>query len=141
MIKDTIQFKIEYNFPVAQVWRALTQKEAMSEWLMPCNIEPQIGFKFQFQTKSFPGFDGTVNCEVLELIENKLLVFSWSGGPLKKTKVSFKLEDLGNKTLVIFEHSGFEGVLNKLIIKKILAHGWKSKILPILLLNYLRKNG
>jgi len=139
-MKNTIQFTIEYNFPITQVWRAITDKNAMSEWLMPCDIEPIVGHKFQFKTKSFPGFNGTIDCEVLEVIEKELLSFSWSGGPLKQTKVSFRLQQSGNNTILHFEHSGFEGVLNKLIVQKILSNGWKTKILPILLRKYLEKN-
>lgn len=140
-MKDTISIEIEYDFPIAEIWKAITDKEAMSEWLMPCDIEPVVGQKFQFKTKSFPGFNGTINCQVLEVIKNELLTFSWSGGPLKQTKVSFRLKRTENKTILYFEHSGFEGFLNKLIVQKILSNGWKTKILPVLLQNYLEKNG
>ncbi len=141
LMKNTIQFRITYDHTLADVWKAITDKEAMSEWLMPCNIEPVVGHKFQFKTKPFPGFNGTIDCEVLEVIENKLLSFSWSGGPLKQTRVSFRLEKAEDKTILNFEHSGFDGFLNKLIVQKILSNGWKTKILPVLLLKYLNKNG
>lgn len=140
-MKDTIQFNIKYHFPIAEVWKALTDKEAMSAWLMPCDIEPVVGHTFQFKTKPFPGFNGTINCEVLEVVEHELLSFSWSGGPLQQTKVSFKLEKSGDHTILYFKHSGFEGFLNKLIVQKILSNGWKTKILPVLLKNYLEQNG
>lgn len=141
MLKNAIEFKIEYDFSIVEVWKALTDKDAMSEWLMPCDIQPIIGHKFQFKTKSFPGFNGIINCEVLEVIENELLSFSWSGCPLKQTEVSFRLEKTENKTTVYFVHNGFEGLLNKLIVQKILSNGWKTKILPVLLQKYLEING
>lgn len=141
IMKDSIKFEIEYNFPVAEIWKALTDKTAMSVWLMPCDIEPIIGHKFQFKTKPFPGFNGLINCEVLEVVEHKLLSFSWSGGPLEKTKVSFRLSEKGNKTILNFRHSGFNGLLNKVIVRRILSNGWKTKILPILLQKHLEKNG
>ena len=137
-MRSSIEFEIEYDFPVSEIWKALTEKEAMSEWLMPCDIVPVIGHKFQFTTKPFPGFDGNIHCEVLEVVENKLLSFSWSGGPLENTKVSFRLQEKGNKTILHFTHNGFEGFLNKLIVQKILSNGWKTKILPVLLLKYLQ---
>ena len=140
VMRDAIEFTIEYHFPITEVWKALTDKDAMSEWLMPCDIEPIVGHKFQFKSKSMPGFDGIVDCEVLEVIEHEFLSFSWSGGPLKHTRVSFRLEQSGDNTILHFKHSGFEGFLNKLIVKKILANGWKTKILPILLQKYLDKN-
>lgn len=141
MMKDTITFEIKYNFPITEVWKAITDKKAMSEWLMPCNIEPVIGHKFQFKTKSSPVFNGIIDCQVLEVIDKELLSFSWSGGPLKQTKVTFRLEKFESSTILYFEHSGFEGFLNKLIVQKILSNGWKTKILPVLLQNYLKKNG
>ena len=140
-MKNTIEFKIEYHFPIAEVWQAISNKKALSEWLMPCDMEPIVGHKFQFKTKSFPGFNGIIDCEVLEVVENEFLSFSWSGGPLKQTKVSFKLEQSGSNTILYFEHSGFEGFLNRLIVQKILSNGWKTKILPTLLQTYLEKNG
>lgn len=140
-MKDAIKFKVEYEFPLAEVWKALTDKNALSEWLMPCDIEPVVGHKFQFKSKPYPGFNGIINCEVLEVVENQFLSFSWSGGSLKQTKVCFRLEESENNTILHFEHSGFEGFLNKLIVQKILSNGWKTKILPVLLRNYLEKNG
>ena len=126
-----------YEAPLEKVWQALTDQKAMSEWLMPCDFEPKIGHKFQFRTKSYPGFDGIVNCEVLELRENELLSFSWSGGSLKNTVVTFKLLPENGKTRLDFEHSGFEGLVNSLIVRKILSNGWKKKILSVQLPNYL----
>jgi uncharacterized protein YndB with AHSA1/START domain len=128
-----------YDHPIEDVWEALTHKEAMSEWLMPCDIEPVVGHRFQFKTKSYPGFNGIVNCEVLEVVPNKKLSFSWSGGSLKNTTVTFELTSLGDKTRLNFEHSGFEGFFNRFIVSRILASGWRNKILTVLLPKYLNK--
>jgi uncharacterized protein YndB with AHSA1/START domain len=140
-MKNSIEFEMEYDFPVNEVWKVLTEKEAVSEWLMPCDIKAVVGHQFQFKTKPFPGFNGSILCEVLAVVENELLSFSWSGGPLKQTMVNFRLEKRGSKTKLYFEHSGFEGLLNRIIIKKLLSNGWKTKILPLLLKKYLEKNG
>ena len=136
----SINISVTYDFPVEEVWQALTNKEAMSQWLMPCDIVPIVGHKFQFRTKSYPGFDGIVDCEVLEVKENELLSFSWSGGSLKDTIVTFKLRAKGQQTILDFEHSGFEGLMNRIIVRKILANGWKTKILVKFLPNYLREH-
>ena len=137
-MSKSIKLTVTYDFPVEEVWQALTDKDAMSQWLMPCDIEALVGHKFQFRTKSYPGFDGIVNCEVIEVREHELLSFSWNGGSLKDTIVTFKLTAKGNQTILDFEHSGFEGLINRIIIRKILANGWKSKILVKLLPNYLK---
>src|SRR5690606_38026481 len=91
-----------YDHPVEDVWRALTDRKALSEWLMPCDFEPTVGHKFQFRTKPYPGFDGVVNCEVLKISENELLSFSWSGGSLSNTVVTFKLTRLNDQTRLDF---------------------------------------
>jgi uncharacterized protein YndB with AHSA1/START domain len=134
-----ISISIQYNHKIKDVWEALTNKEAMSEWLMPCNIEPIVGHRFQFKTKSYPGFDGIVDCEILEVIEQKKLSFRWSGGTLKNTVVSFELTAIGDKTQLNFMHRGFEGFFNRIIVSRILAHGWLNKILPVQLPTYLLK--
>ncbi|SFB96586.1 Uncharacterized conserved protein YndB, AHSA1/START domain [Parapedobacter composti] len=126
-----------YDYPVEDVWRALTDRKALSEWLMPCDFEPTVGHKFRFRTKPYPGFDGVVNCEVLKISENELLSFSWSGGSLSNTVVTFKLTRLNDQTRLDFEHSGFEGWINSIIVRKILSNGWKNKILSIYLPKYL----
>ncbi|WP_124980990.1 SRPBCC family protein [Nonlabens xiamenensis] len=140
-MKDRINITVEYNFPTSVVWKAITDKQAVSQWLMPCDIEPVVGHKFQFKTKSNLFFDGIIDCEVLEVVENKLLSYSWSGGPLSNTTVVFRLEEVDNKTILHFEHKGFDGLFNRFIVRKLLSNGWKSKILTENLTNYLQDNG
>lgn len=138
-MSKAIKLTTTYDHSVEDVWEALTNKDAMSEWLMPCNIEPIVGNHFQFKTKSYPGFNGIVNCEVLEVVKHQKLSFSWSGGSLKNTIVTFELKPNGTKTDLYFEHSGFEGFFNKVIVNRILANGWLNKILTIQLPKYLTK--
>lgn len=138
-MKKSIQLTVTYDFPVEEVWNALTDKQALSEWLMPCDMEPIVGKQFQFKTKPAPGFNGIIDCEVLEVVPNERLVFSWTGGSLKNTRVTFNLKRKGTQTILDFEHGGFEGFLNKMIVRRILSNGWKTKILVEYLPNYLAK--
>ncbi|MAU70745.1 MAG: hypothetical protein CML04_01505 [Pseudozobellia sp.] len=134
----SIQFTKVYDFPVKKMWNALTDPQALSEWLMPCDFLPKIGHEFTFRTKSYPGFNGIVDCRVLELKEMELLSFSWSGGSLSDSVVTFRLVDLdGKKTRLDFEHSGFKGLMNTFLTRKILSNGWKGKILTVQLQKYL----
>jgi uncharacterized protein YndB with AHSA1/START domain len=64
----------------AAVWKTLTSGELISRWLMPNDFEPVIGRRFTFRTKPMGGWDGVVHCEVLEMIPNERLVYSWKGG-------------------------------------------------------------
>ena len=129
-----------YRFPVSKVWAALTDAEALSEWLMPCNFKPEIGCEFEFNTKPYPGFDGITHCKVLALEPESLLSFSWRGGSLKSSVVTFKLTPIDEQsTRLDFEHSGFDGLFNRLIVRNILSNGWKNKILTVNLPQYLSK--
>lgn len=134
----SIQLTQVYDFPVEQLWHALTDAEALSKWLMPCNFIPEVGHEFQFRTTPSPGFDGVVNCRVLELVENEKLVFTWQAGSLD-TIVTFELLPQGERTVLNFEQSGFSGFINSFVIRRILSSGWKKKILTVLLPQYLAK--
>ena len=138
-VTRSITKKIIYDHPVEEVWQALTDAEAMSECLMPCDIMPIEGHRFEFKTKRYPGFDGIVSCQVLKVIPNAFLSFSWSGGSLENSIVTFKIRSLGQKTELEFEHCGFDGLLNAIIVRKILSRGWNHKILTIRLPKYLAK--
>ena len=74
-----------YPHPPEKVWRALTDAQAMSEWLMPNDFEPRVRHRFTFRTDPAPGFDGIVHCEVRELTQHERLSFTWVGGPVQLT--------------------------------------------------------
>ncbi len=138
-MKKNIRLTRTYPYPVQKLWHALTDAEAMSQWLMPCDIKPEVGHRFKFKTKPQGKFDGIVHCEVLEVKEHELLSFSWSSGKLR-TKVTFKLTPEGQRTQLDFEHDGFERLMDRLIVRNILASGWRSRILTVLLPKYLAEN-
>jgi uncharacterized protein YndB with AHSA1/START domain len=54
MITGTEQIVVEYSFPQppAHVWRALTEPELLAAWLMPNDIAPVVGHKFNFRTQA-----------------------------------------------------------------------------------------
>ena len=133
-----IELEKHYAAPPARVWRALTDAEAVSTWLMPSDIRPIIGHEFTFQSKPYPGFDGTVRCRVLEVVPEQLLVYTWSGGSLRDTVVRFELWPSGTGTRLLFFHTGFEGLLNSLIVRRILASGWRGELLGKRLSQYLQ---
>ena len=98
-----------YRHPRSKVWRALTDAELLGQWLMPNDFEPRVGHRFQFRTDPAPGFDGIVDCEVLELEPTSKLAFSWKGGPID-TVVTLTLTDHANGTRLHMEQTGFRGV-------------------------------
>lgn len=116
-----------YPYPIEQVWQAISTSEALAEWLMPNDFKLQVGHEFAFRTKPQPGFDGLVKCKVIRFEVPTRLEYTWQGGPMKKpTLVCYELQEMQNGTKLTFRHSGFEGFINRYIVRFILGRGWKD---------------
>ncbi len=122
----TLKFEALYPYSAEQVWAALTDTDAIGDWLMPNDFEPRIGHLFTFTTKPAPGFDGIVHCEVLELEPPRRLAYSWKGGGID-TVVVYSLAAEGGNTRLVMEQSGFTG-LRGWMVSRILGGGWKKII-------------
>ncbi|MCU0436115.1 MAG: SRPBCC domain-containing protein [Bacteroidia bacterium] len=128
-----------YPYPIEKVWDAITNPDALAEWLMPNDFKLEKNREFTFRTKPQPGFDGIVKCKVVDFDIPSKLQYTWQGGPLKKpTLVTFKLEATGEGTKLYFSHSGFEGFINQYIVRFILGSGWKG-LLKTSISKYLNK--
>jgi len=58
-----------------------------------------------------PGWNGIVECEVLEVRPTSLLRYSWSGeGTGAKTVVTYQIDPHGEGTRFVCEHTGFAGI-------------------------------
>ena len=129
-MKREIHFTRTYPHPIEKVWRAISDPELVGQWLMPTTLRAEVGHRFTFTTKPYPGFDGTVHCEVVTVDEPYEFAYRWSGGGLVDTTVRFRLERLSDaETRLSFEHGGFDGLLNRLIARNVLAAGWRGKLL------------
>lgn len=120
-----IHREVIYPYPIDSVWKAISSQEALSSWLMETDFEAIVGKRFTFKTKPAPGFDGLVSGEVLVVEPPHKLVYSWQGGTLKNTTVSFQLEAVKEGTKLTLEHTGFSG-LRELLPRFILGSGWGS---------------
>ena len=105
---------VKRDFTVPQsrdeVWRALTDRAALAEWMFPNEFEARVGHRFSFQVPPNPHakFDGlTVHCEILKCLPPLELAFTWVAGEVN-TLIEYRLEAQDNGTRVIFEQSGFE---------------------------------
>jgi uncharacterized protein YndB with AHSA1/START domain len=125
-MKRDVTFEIVYPHPPEKVWRALTDRRALSEWLMENDFEPRTGHKFTFRTKPAPGFDGVVHCQVITLDEPRCLSYTWRGGPINTT-VTWKLEPTANGTRLRLAHTGFTG-LRGMMLAKLLGGGWNKML-------------
>ena len=106
-----------YQHSPVQVWKVLTDPTLIPRWTAtgaggrPEGFEPVVGCKFRFVAKPKPGWNGIVECEVLEVDEPSLLRYSWTGGDGGDvTQVVYRLEPHAGGTRFSYEHTGFTGV-------------------------------
>lgn len=125
-----LKFEVIYPAAISVVWRALTDPQELSEWLMPNDFRPVVGHRFTFVTAPRPDFDGIVRCEVKAVQPESLLSYSWVGGGID-TIVEWRLAAHGSGTALTLIHSGFEGLRGQ-IVSRLLGSGWKSRVLVAL---------
>jgi uncharacterized protein YndB with AHSA1/START domain len=109
---NTVTIERNLRHPAEKVWRALTQGHLVEEWLMSTDIQPVVGHKFQFKTTAMPGWNGVLDCEVLEVETHKRLVYTWNSSGDEaanglKTVVAWDLEPTNEGVLLRMEQSGF----------------------------------
>ncbi len=108
--EDTQSISMELDLPhaPAKVWRALTEPALLVKWLMATDMQPLVGKAFTFKAPSSPQWDGTVSCEMHEVEPHTRLRYSWGGGGLDGTVVTWTLTPTKTGgTLLRLEHSGF----------------------------------
>ncbi len=113
-----------------RVWQALTNQDLLAQWLMPNDFEPRVGHHFTFTTNPVPGhsFDGTVHCEVLELVPGERLKISWRSGQLDTT-VTWRLAEEGTGTRLFLTHAGFDETNPaQAATRKLLGGGWQGHL-------------
>jgi uncharacterized protein YndB with AHSA1/START domain len=115
---SSIRIVREYPQPPSAVWRAVTDPEIVPRWTVtgaggrPEGFSLAVGTTFRFVAKPKPGWNGIVNCEVLEVSAPSLLRYSWTGdGGGDVTEVVYRLEPLSSGgTRFTYEHTGFTGI-------------------------------
>jgi uncharacterized protein YndB with AHSA1/START domain len=136
---DTKDIVVEETFPhpPQKIWKALTAGDLIGRWLMPSTgFEAVQGKRFTFQTRPGGAWDGVIHCQVLEVIPNERLVYSWKGGhednvgygaPLD-TVVTWTLTRTANGTRLRLVHAGFVVPRNESALET-MGGGWK-KVVP-----------
>lgn len=129
MLRD-IKTEVFYPYPPQQVWQVLTNRRALAAWLMDNDFEPRVGHKFRFQTRSLPGLDGTIDCEVIELDEPRRLCYTWQDSLMRQPSiVTWTLEPADGGTRLQLEHRGFKHEGIKLGESMRLSRRWQSHLI------------
>lgn len=138
---DTQQIVVDEVFPHAPeaIWRTLTTGDLIGRWLMvPTGFEPVKGKRFTFQTTPAGAWDGTIRCQVLEVIPNKRLAYTWQSGdegnvgygsPLN-TVVTWTLTKVATGTRLQLVHSGFVTPTNDSALQSF-GGGWQKVVANI----------
>ncbi|HVJ90045.1 MAG TPA: SRPBCC domain-containing protein [Labilithrix sp.] len=107
---ESISFEFELRHSPQKVWRALTDPVLLTEWLLPVvGLKLEPGAQFTFKTQPYPGWDGTVNCRLLEIEEQKKLSYTWAVGNMElDTVVTFTLTPTESGTHLSLVQSGFK---------------------------------
>lgn len=139
--EETQSISMEFDLPhaPAKVWRALTEPALLAKWLMPTDMQPLVGKAFTFKSPAPPTaqWDGTVSCEMKEIELHKRLCYSWAGGGLDSTVVTWTLTPTNaGGTLLRLEHSGFRPGKGEARFFEGAKMGWKfmagTKLGPVL---------
>ena len=107
---ESISFEFDLQHPPEKVWRALTDPVLLTEWLLPSvDLKLEPGAAFTFKTQPYPGWDGIVNCRLLEIEAHKKLSYTWVVGDMEiNTVVTFTLAPTASGTRLSLVQSGFK---------------------------------
>jgi uncharacterized protein YndB with AHSA1/START domain len=104
---ESISFEFDLQHGPEKVWRALTDPMLLAEWLLPVvELELEPGAAFTFKAPPQPGWDGSVNCQFLEIEPQKKLSYTWVVGDIN-TVVTFTLTPSTLGTRLSLVQSGF----------------------------------
>ena len=103
-----IAFEFDLPHGPEKVWRALTDPAMLAAWLLPVlDLKLEPGAAFTFKTQPYPGWDGSVNCQVLEIDAQRKLSYTWVVGDMLDTVVTFTLSPTASGTRLSLVQSGF----------------------------------
>ncbi|MEM1201417.1 MAG: SRPBCC domain-containing protein [Pseudomonadota bacterium] len=104
-----------YNATPAEVFAALSQAEALSEWFSPypgeviAETDLRVGGAWSIQMAQPDDEPAKVFGEYLEIVKDERLAFTWAwaGTPDRVSKVTIDLADQGGATLLTLTHTQF----------------------------------
>jgi uncharacterized protein YndB with AHSA1/START domain len=117
MQERAIQFEMELDAPIDEVWAAWTTEEGVRSFFSPdCNIELRPGGPYEifFDAKAKPGHKGGDDMMVLAFQAPKMFSFTWNApGTFPEVRphrshVTIRLEAFGEqKTRLHFREDGY----------------------------------
>ena len=118
----SFELEVDYAHPVAAVWRALTDPERMGLWIMNfdqtpdemrTDFRPAVGARYRMDARSGRGWRGYVVGEVVEVVPNERLVYTWAHSEFQDAhpaRVEFTLAPSAKGTRLRMVQTGFPGL-------------------------------
>ena len=128
-MQNNIQQTWFFQQQPSEVWEYLTQPELIEQWLTKTDFKPVVGHQFHFTNSCGDGSGKVYHtyCQVLKVIPNQLLSYSWRKGHDEKettldSVVTFTLTQKNGGTELLLQHNGFT------LLQDFTAHneGWKA---------------
>jgi uncharacterized protein YndB with AHSA1/START domain len=95
-----VEFEFDLKHAPEKVWRALPVVD------LHLKLEPNAAFKLQ--TQPFPGWDGIVNCRMIEIDTHRKLSYAWDVNDMGiATVVTFTLTPTATGTHLTMVQAGF----------------------------------
>jgi uncharacterized protein YndB with AHSA1/START domain len=105
---ESLSFEFDLHHSPEKVWRALTDPVLLAEWLLPVvGLKLEPGAAFTLKAPPQPGWDGIVNCRILEIEAHKKISYAWVVGDID-TVVTFTLTPTAAGTRLSLLQSGFK---------------------------------
>jgi len=97
---------------VADVWKAVTTAEEMSQWFFELDdFKAKLGYEFQLMGEK-DGKKYPTSCKIIEVIPEEKMIFTWRYDDFPGEQlVSFELFNLGESCKFRVTHSGLENML------------------------------
>jgi uncharacterized protein YndB with AHSA1/START domain len=94
------------NAPTAKVWQALTDPEALKQWLpFMAGFKAEVGHELRFELGKDPEHQYLHISKVIEIVPERKLVYSWRyKGYAGDSHVIFELESEGDSTKLKLTH-------------------------------------
>src|SRR5436190_13796877 len=106
---ESISFEFDLHHSPEKVWRAVTDTVLLTEWLLPVvELKLEPGAAFTFKTQPYPGWDGIVNCRILEVEALRKLSYTWVVGDMLDTVATFTLTSTASVSRLAMSQSDCE---------------------------------
>lgn len=119
-MENRIEKRIELKAPVSRVWRALTDFREFGDWFRVKLDGPFVPGQQLRGNITYPGYEHLVwSAVVQEMDPERLFSFTWHPYAVDPnvdysnetpTRVEFRLEKAGSRTLLVLTESGFDKI-------------------------------